>query len=208
MTDEEIIHRSSIFAVNGIWTNPETIRQNWTDRFELWGEQHGDLHVDPFRFRCFWFSRYWRMPSRLRNLRWLIRKCPRPFKYVVAHSFGCEVALRAIDEGDVAIRNVVLIQAATEANCRDNLINVLLREGKVERFTVTYSASDRALKASMWWPPRLRRPLGLFGPENVEKSDLVSTLDLRHMNHTEMWQEENFDSTYRWIVKETLGISV
>lgn len=156
----------SVFAVNGIHNDPAN-PDAWTDNaariLASWGADE-----QKHEYGQWWVNRWWMSESKYQY-------CARAFWHaventvdVIAHSLGTHMTLQGIDrcQSRKTFHTVMLIQGATHADCKANLANKLMAQGRIERLVVTCSANDAALNVARWanWPPG-KRVLGQrWGP--------------------------------------------
>ena len=195
---------SVLFCVNGIWNDPDNVMA-WTDRAEDYCENRG-IRCKRFEPETNWTFRRmpWHLGKYANMAALMFQTTSQQRRFVLAHSFGCEIVLRAVDLSGLDFEVVILVQGAVTSDCARNRINHLLATNRVKRFVVTWSQNDSMLKLARFWPPWdfVLRPLGLVGPRNVAIELRTGAIQWHQHRHSTMWHGDNFHGTMNMVFDE------
>lgn len=123
--------------------------------------------------------------------------------HLVCHSFGCEIAVHALQGKEwLHIESLHLFAACCPSDFNVNGLNDAVLNIRVENIYVYMSHQDGALAAAniFGWQPH---PLGLEGPKNVKEMvrNNVHVLE-RPASHCSWFDPPHFDDTMKMVVRD------
>lgn len=188
----------------------------WTDRAVTLAHTHLGLYGEKLEYLSGVLTRSIHQQRRAENLAVRMEDYTRRGwrVFLRGHSNGCDVILRALPLIDHHIEAVQLIAAAAEDDCWENGINGLLRNGRVGRFVICCSPTDRAL-----WLARITHnllskfsnsfgSLGFTGPKNIAAAarHRIRTIWAEGFDHGDWVSPENLLATMSYLHVEDRNI--
>lgn len=200
-------HRIYI-CVNGICSDPGN-SDGWTDRFCTWIHTHTEHRAEKFEYFAGPLTRRFFQGKHARELAKLIEQYQKQDVYLVGHSNGCDLIVRALRLLEFSeAEQIHLIAPATDADFRQNGLNDALWSYAVHKIFVYVGEKDGAMKLASVTGRVLKLfglgygTLGLSGPENVadEFKNRVESVHFKEYHHSTFFEGQNFDALMNSIV--------
>jgi len=200
-------HRIYIY-VNGILSYPGCA-DNWTDRAVTWTHVRTDHRAEKFEYFTGPLTRRLYQTQRAQKLARMISFYQGWEVVLVAHSNGCDVALRAIEllDGTVQIEQIHMIAAACEADILKNGLEYRLQRKDLKHIYLYIGGKDYAMEIAKI----SSKFLGCFGlgygsmgglaPEDArEMYGENSTMYQASFGHSTWFEDAVFDLTMQQII--------
>ena len=200
--------RTLLIFANGIMNNPGSAH-GWTDRAVTWVQTNTDFAAEKFEYFAGPLTRRLSLGRHARDLADLVRAYWDWHVHVVAHSNGCEIAVRAVRElAGKPLAGLVFLSPACDGRMDANGLNGALDSAAVGRLEVLRGGSDRA----GWWAAASRiLTLGLLGygtmmrtgPVGVapEVAHKVTDVCVPDWGHSTMMESAHFGAMMAGIVR-------
>lgn len=200
--------------INGIMNLPGEAL-NWNDRAVTWTHVNRSVNAkllmvaEKVEYFCGPIGRAFGQDQRAKKLTRMLGFYLGWDIVLVGHSNGAAVILDALEmAGWPRIEEVHFVSGACEADFDRNGLNDALSRNRIGKVTVYCGGKDGAMRYARSWFARLLGygTLGLHGPRNVaasiSKAGRVATFLWRSFGHSTCWNEDHFDATMSYFVKQ------